>query len=134
MLRALSKEESDRFYRRTTAGKRIHDASQQRCKNMIAASTIVADESLLRCAEQHSAAEIEQAARKWIARNCPYKFYFSNVDFHFNAGVLTLHGRVHSFYLKQVLQTVLGELPMVERIDNFVEVISSVGLSSVRPK
>jgi hypothetical protein len=101
---------------------------------MIAATTVVGNDSLPRCAEQHSAAEIEQAARKWIARNCPYQFYFRNVDIHFDAGVLTLHGRVHSFYLKQVLQSVLGELSVVERIDNLVEVISSVGLSSVRPK
>jgi hypothetical protein len=85
-------------------------------------------------AESRSAAEMEQAAREWIAENCPYQYYFRYVEFQFYKGVLTLHGRVHSFYLKQVLQSVLGELPEIERVDNHVEVVSSVGLSSVKPK
>ena len=46
-------------------------------------------------------------------------------------GVLTLQGRVPSFYLKQVAQTLLRELDGVDRIDNRVDVISSSGLSSV---
>jgi hypothetical protein len=101
---------------------------------MVVLGTVIENDSSPPCAKIHSAAEIEQVARQWIASNCPYRFYFNNVDFRFDAGVLTLHGRVHSFYLKQVLQSVLGELSEVERIDNRVEVVSSVGLSSVRPK
>ncbi len=84
--------------------------------------------------EPRSATEIEQLAREWIAENCPYHYYFRRVEFQFYKGVLTLHGRVHSFHLKQVLQSVLQELPEIERVDNHVEVVSPVGLSSVKPR
>jgi hypothetical protein len=39
-----------------------------------------------------------------------------------------------SFYLKQVLQTLLRDLDGVTRIANRVDVVSPTGLSSVRPK
>jgi hypothetical protein len=45
---------------------------------------------------------------------------------------LTLHGNVPSFYLKQVLQSILKDVPGIERIDNRVDVVSAAGLSSVR--
>ncbi|MCU0962110.1 MAG: BON domain-containing protein [Pirellulaceae bacterium] len=41
-------------------------------------------------------------------------------DFH--EGILTLRGRVSSFYLKQVAQTLVQHLEGVERIVNRVEV------------
>lgn len=77
-----------------------------------------------------SADAIERSARQWVADNCPYQFYFRNVEYCFYSGVLTLRGRVPTFYLKQILQAVLVKLPQVARIDNRVEVVSSVGLSS----
>jgi hypothetical protein len=43
---------------------------------------------------------------------------------------LVLTGRVASFYLKQVLQTLIRGIESVERIDNRVDVVSSTGLSS----
>lgn len=46
--------------------------------------------------------------------------------------VLIVRGTVPSFYLKQVLQTVLKDLDGVRRIDNQVDVICCDGLSSVR--
>ena len=75
-----------------------------------------------------------QAARQWVVDNCPYQYYFRSVDFQFDEGVLTLHGKVPTFFLKQVLQSVLGDLPEIERIENQLEMVSSVGLSSVRPR
>ena len=39
-----------------------------------------------------------------------------------------------SFYLKQVLQTLLRNLDGVKQIDNQVDVVTSTGLSSVRAK
>ena len=71
---------------------------------------------------------------QWVADHCPYQYYFKNVDYRFDDGVLTLRGRVPTFYLKQILQAVLGQLPHVERIENRVEVVSSVGLSSAAAK
>ena len=46
--------------------------------------------------------------------------------------VLTVRGCVPTFYLKQVLQTMLKELNGVGRVDNQVDVVCSSGLSSVR--
>jgi len=54
------------------------------------------------------------------------------VDCRFQNGVLTLRGRVPSFYLKQMAQSVLANLEGVDRIDNRVDVVSPRGLSSVR--
>ena len=47
-------------------------------------------------------------------------------------GILTLRGSAPSFYLKQVLQSILRDVPGVRRIDNRVDVVSAAGLSSVR--
>ena len=59
---------------------------------------------------------------------------FNQVTFTYSLGTLTLTGRLPSFYLKQVLQTLLRDLDGVTRIDNRVDVVSSTGLSSVRPR
>jgi osmotically-inducible protein OsmY len=40
----------------------------------------------------------------------------------FHEGVLTLRGRVSTFYLKQVAQTLIASLEGVERINNRLEV------------
>lgn len=84
---------------------------------------------------RHPAQEhVEQLARQALAENPPYAFHFKHIAIHFAEGVLTLRGRVHTFYMKQVLQSRLGDLEGVERIDNQVDVVSTTGLSSVRPK
>jgi hypothetical protein len=46
--------------------------------------------------------------------------------------VLLVYGQVPSYYLKQILQTVLREVAEISRIDNRVDVVCSNGLSSVR--
>jgi hypothetical protein len=43
---------------------------------------------------------------------------------------LIVNGKLPSFYLKQVLQTILRDVSGVRRIDNRVNVTSSNGLSS----
>ena len=73
----------------------------------------------------------ELASRR-LAENCPYAYYFRDVTIHFSSGILTLKGRVASFYLKQVLNSFLMRLGGVERLDDQVDVVSSTGLSSVR--
>ena len=65
---------------------------------------------------------------------CPYSFYFNNINWHYKEGTLRLRGCVPSFYMKQVLQTLLKDIDHVTRIVNDVDVVSSTGLSSVRPK
>jgi hypothetical protein len=77
-------------------------------------------------------ARIEALARRRLSSRCPYAFYFRYISCSYDHGVLTLHGRLPSFYLKQVLQTMLNNVDGVERIDNQVDVVSANGLSSVR--
>jgi len=73
---------------------------------------------------------IEERARQHLTKNCPYSFCFKDINFEFSDGVLTLRGRVPSFYLKQILQTWLRRLDGVEQIDNQVDVVSATGLNS----
>ena len=76
----------------------------------------------------------DHVVRAKLSTDCPYAYYYRNVTWEFRNGVLTLHGSVPTFYLKQMLQTRLRNLPGVDEIDNQVDVVSSVGLSSVRPR
>lgn len=64
--------------------------------------------------------------------SCPYSCYFNRVSWCFARGTLKLEGCVPSFYMKQILQTMLRDLEHVERIANEVDVVSSTGLSSER--
>ena len=51
-----------------------------------------------------------------------------------NCGVLVVRGRVPSYYLKQVVQSLLTGIDGVERIVNDVDVVNIAGLSSVQGK
>lgn len=61
---------------------------------------------------------------------CPHKFYFNRVKWEYSDGILRLQGQVPTFYLKQILQTLLRDIENVERVENDVQVINSCGLSS----
>jgi hypothetical protein len=77
---------------------------------------------------------VEVLARRRLVERCAYAFSFDQVTFSYWQGTLTLRGRLPSFYLRQVLQTHLRNLDGVTQINNQVDVVSSTGLSSVRPK
>lgn len=77
---------------------------------------------------------VEQQAERRVAAYGSYAHCFKDVVIRTQDGVLTLTGRVPTFYLKQLLQTWLKNLDGVTRIDNQVEVVNSRGLSSVRAK
>ena len=66
--------------------------------------------------------------------SCSYAYYFHRITWSYRQGTLTLHGSVPTFYLKQVLQTLLRDLTHVDRLRNEVDVVSSNGLSTVRPR
>ena len=76
---------------------------------------------------------VELSARRLVEK-CTYAFCFNQVTFSYSQGILTLEGRLSSFYLKQVLQTLLRDLDGVTRINHRVDVVNPTGLSSVRPK
>ena len=72
---------------------------------------------------------VEQLAGRRVAAYGSYAHCFKDVSIRFQDGVLTLAGRVSTFYLKQVLQTLVKNLDGVSRINNQVEVDN---LSSTR--
>jgi hypothetical protein len=73
---------------------------------------------------------VEVQARQRLANDCPYALCFKQITIEFAGGVLTLRGRVPTFYLKQMLQTWLRDLDNVKQINNRVDVVSASGLSS----
>ena len=79
-------------------------------------------------------AEVEEQLKRRISESKTYGFYFREITVRFNDGKLTLQGRVPTFHLKQILQTLLRGVDGVDSIDNQVDVVSPVGLSSVKPK
>ena len=82
----------------------------------------------------YASESVQESARQRLAENSPYAFYFRDIDLHFADGILTLRGRVPTFYLKQVLQTHVMDLEGVAHIRNQVDVVNSSGLSSVRQR
>ena len=77
---------------------------------------------------------VKELAKQQLAHDCPYSFYFREISIDVADDTLILRGEVPSFYLKQVLQTLLTQVDGVSRIDNRVDVTSSTGLSSVRAR
>lgn len=71
---------------------------------------------------------------KQLLSDCSYAYYFNKVTWRYDRGTLTLEGCVPTFYLKQILQTMLRDLEHVQQIANQVDVVSSTGLSSARAK
>jgi hypothetical protein len=75
--------------------------------------------------------DVEERARRRVSEGCPYSFYFRGITYQYRDGVLTLRGRVPTYYLKQVLQQrLLRDLGDVT-VENKVDVVNSRGLSTV---
>ena len=72
-----------------------------------------------------------QLARGRLNGDRLYAHHFRFIEFRFHDGVLTLFGRVPTFHLKAILQSLLRGIEGVNRIDNQVSVVSATGLSSV---
>jgi hypothetical protein len=81
-----------------------------------------------------SARTVEQRARELLAQHPHFRGRECNFEYEYREDVLIVRGRVPTFYLKQVLQTVLRDVEGVTCVDNRVDVISSYGISSVRGK
>ncbi len=81
--------------------------------------------------ETKEAQEVEEQAKQRVSEGCPYAFYFRGITYHYDDGVLTLRGRVPTYYLKQVLQQrLLSDLDDIT-VENRVDVVNPRGLSSV---
>ena len=84
----------------------------------------------IRRAIQREGEEIVASAQCRLERHFMFKGHNSGLSLSCQAGILRITGKLPSFYLKQVLQTALRDLPGVERIENQVAVVASNGLSS----
>lgn len=65
---------------------------------------------------------VRECIRERLSK-CFYQFQFKQITWKFDEGVLTLNGVVPTFYMKQVLQTVLRDIEDVRQIDNRVRVL-----------
>lgn len=73
--------------------------------------------------------EIVKRAIDAVATHDHFRGRAHQFQFDYHDEVLVVHGAVPSFYLKQVLQTLLRNIEGVRAIDNQVQVISAHGLS-----
>ena len=71
-------------------------------------------------------------ARQALERHVHFRGRSDGFTFDCRGDVLTVRGRVPSFYLKQVLENVLKQIDGVRHVDNQVDVVCCDGLSSVR--
>ncbi len=75
--------------------------------------------------------EVCRMARSILAQHSHFRGRANNFQFVVVDCTLQVRGCVPSFYLKQVLQTLLQDVAGIRRIDNRVDVVSVEGLSSL---
>ncbi|MEX2308555.1 MAG: BON domain-containing protein [Pirellulales bacterium] len=80
----------------------------------------------------NSARSFEQRVHELLSQHPHFRGRACNFKYEYREDLLIVRGCVPSFYLKQILQTVLKDVDGVTHIDNQVDVISSFGVSSVR--
>lgn len=67
-----------------------------------------------------------------LSHHLQFRYHLDSLSIDSQNGHLIITGQLPTFYLKQLLQTVLRTLPEVQQIDNRVDVVSCRSLSSVR--
>ena len=80
----------------------------------------LAQEQKLDRSKERQAVQVEAQSR--LCRIALHELRFVSCDFH--EGVLTLRGRVSSFYLKQVAQTLIRRVDGVGEVNNRLDVAS----------
>jgi hypothetical protein len=76
--------------------------------------------------------EIAHRATFHLAQHVYFRGHLDSLEIDCRKEKLIINGKLPSFYLKQVLQTILRDVPGVRQIDNRVNVASTTGLSSTR--
>jgi hypothetical protein len=71
------------------------------------------------------ARSIEQQVHELLSQHPHFRGRTGNFAYEYRQEALIIRGRVPTYYLKQLLQTVLKDLSGVAYIDNQVDVISS---------
>lgn len=72
--------------------------------------------------------EIERRAYEILDSHPHFHGRADGFELVYGKDALVVRGKVRTFYLKQMLQTVLKDLSGIQRIDNQVKVISDYGL------
>ncbi len=54
-------------------------------------------------------------------------YYLRTISTAYEAGVVTLRGRVPTFYLKQTVQAIVEKIEGVEQVVNLVDVVNPAG-------
>ena len=75
---------------------------------------------------------IVHQATTHLAQHVHFRCHLESLEMNCREGRLDVEGQLPSFYLKQVLQTILRDVPGVKQVNNRVSVVSSTGLSSTR--
>ena len=75
--------------------------------------------------------QIETEACDRLKRHNSFRGHWDSLTVDVVNDTLILSGRLPSFYLKQVLQTIMKNVPGVTHIVNQVDVVSPRGLSSI---
>jgi hypothetical protein len=81
--------------------------------------------------QQESRRKVEECAHALINAHPYFRGRASQFEFVCREEVLVVRGLVPTFYLKQVLQTLLKNLEGVRLVDNQVTVVSPNGLSGL---
>ena len=87
------------------------------------------------CVEEESPGrnDVERLAKERLASECPLGGCLASISLEYDAGTLTLRGRLPSFYAKQLLQETLRGVQGISHIRNHVEVSHhSTNTSSLR--
>jgi osmotically-inducible protein OsmY len=77
--------------------------------------------------------DVSEAVGERLRESSALEGYTDSIDVELDDGTLLLTGQLPSFYLKQVLQSVLRGIPGVLHIDNRVEVADRYGFFCVFP-
>jgi hypothetical protein len=85
----------------------------------------------IQASEEWQQTDVWEAVHERLKESIVLNRYIDSLKWEAKDDVLVLTGHLPSFYLKQVLQTALQNLPGVARINNRVEVANSRSLSSV---
>ena len=83
-------------------------------------------------ARKTSGNDIRLYARYALERSVSFHGRCDGFRFDSRDGVLTIRGRVPTFYLRQLLERIVSRVNGVRYVDNQIDVICSHGLSSVR--
>jgi hypothetical protein len=80
--------------------------------------------------DQSSSSVVANCARALIAKHAHFRGRADAFEFECTGDILVIRGSVPTFYLKQLLQDALKQLPGVRRIDNRVDVFAYAGATT----